>query len=375
MGQRPGALGGAVIPPHALDWYRGRRVLVTGHTGFKGAWLAAWLHRLGAHVVGAALPPEDDRPSLFTAARLDGTIDSRFVDLRDADATAALVRDARPQMVFHLAAQSLVRRSYQQPVATFATNVMGTAHLLEAARAESELEAIVVVTSDKCYENDGRLSGYRESDPLGGHDPYSASKGCTELVAAAYRRSFYSPAGIPLATARAGNVIGGGDWSHDRLLPDLMIAAAADRVTPIRYPGAVRPWQHVLEALRGYLLLGRALVDRGEPIAQAWNFGPTDEASLTVGDLVRRLHDLWPAIRTTTVPDPAGGHEADHLTLDCRRAAQDLGWTPLLDLSETLEWTVQWYRDYYQRPADAPTLVHRALDAYGERIAGSERSR
>lgn len=358
-----------------LEWYRNRRVLVTGHTGFKGAWLCAWLQRLGANVVGGALPPEAGRPSLFEASRLDAHIESHFLDLRDADATAALVRAARPEMVFHLAAQSLVRRSYREPVATFATNVLGTAHLLEAARTSPGLAAIVVVTSDKCYENDGRLDAYREEDPLGGHDPYSASKACTELVASAYRRSFLAPAGIPLATARAGNVIGGGDWSHDRLVPDLMIAAAAGAVTAIRRPDAVRPWQHVLEALRGYLLLGRALAERGEAVASAWNFGPSDEAFLPVQELTRRLGLLWPAIRTRTIPDASGSHEAGRLTLDCRKAVRELAWRPSLGLDTTLEWTVRWYRDFYQAPSNAPALVHLAFDAYADQLAALEPAR
>lgn len=350
-------------------WYRGRRVLVTGHTGFKGSWLVAWLREAGAEVTGFALPPEIDRPALFRDAKLDDGIQSRFGDIRDAAGLAAVVATAAPELVFHLAAQSLVRRSYREPVDTFAINVLGTAHLLEGVRATPSVRAVVVVTSDKCYENDGSGTPLRESAPMGGHDPYSASKGCTELLTAAWRRSFLSSQGVAVATARAGNVFGGGDWAEDRLIPDLAAAAGRGEVATIRHPLAIRPWQYVLEPLHGYLLLGQALVERGNEVAEGWNFGPASSDALTVREIAARLARVWDRVQVRELPDPAAVHEAPTLTLDAGKAARGLGWRPLLSLDEALARTASWYRDAFAAPDDIPALVRRHLTTFNHELS------
>lgn len=321
--------------------YRNRRVLVTGHTGFKGSWLTLWLETLGARVTGVSLAPETT-PNHWNLLALD--IDHHVQDIRDAPALAALVRKARPEIVFHLAAQPLVRRSYRESLATWETNVMGTANLLDACRDCPGLAAIVVVTSDKCYENQEWPWGYRETDRLGGHDPYSASKAATELVAASYRKSFFDQPGAPLlATARAGNVIGGGDWSEDRLIPDLVRAIDHGAPLEVRSPKATRPWQHVLESLSGYLLLGQRLLEGRREFAEAWNFGPESQGNRSVAEILGKLHDHWPALRwhTTAAPQP---HEATLLQLDSAKARQLLSWRPRWSLDQTLAMTAAWYR-------------------------------
>jgi CDP-glucose 4,6-dehydratase len=353
------------------DWYHGRRVFITGHTGFKGAWLAMWLRDAGAEVTGYALSPERDRPSLFALAGVAGAITSVVGDIRDRPSLDAALRSARPELVFHLAAQSLVRRSYAEPVLTFDTNVVGTAQLLDAVRRERSVRAVVVVTSDKCYENRDLERGYLEDDPMGGHDPYSASKGCQELVVAAFRRSFLDAAGIHVATARAGNVVGGGDWSADRLVADLMIAASSDRPAIVRNPDAVRPWQHVLEPLRGYLMLGRALGERGSEFAEGWNFGPDLTEAVPVRDLVEKLKAAWPRLRTQDLPEVDAPHEARVLRLDNRKARQRLGWIPLLTLDEMTALTVEWYRAVDEDASSAHALVLRQLHDYEHRMAGA----
>lgn len=352
-------------------WYAGRRVLVTGHTGFKGAWITAWLRDAGADVTGYALPPEPDRPSLYDLAGVGDGVHSVLGDVRDGAALAAALRAAAPEVVFHLAAQSLVRRSYAEPAETFETNVMGTVRLLDAVRQTPSVRAVVIVTSDKCYENRGLARGYRETDPMGGHDPYSASKGCTELVAAAYRRSFLADRGVAVGSVRAGNVIGGGDWAADRLVPDLMRAAADGRSTPIRNPDAVRPWQFVLEPLRGYLLLGRVLAECGDGFAAGWNFGPRAADAVPVREVVRRMAELWPRIVADLTPDPAAPHEARLLRLDCTRARDALGWEPLLSLDDTVGLTVTWYRAVAEDAAAAPHLLREQLHAYERRVSGA----
>jgi CDP-glucose 4,6-dehydratase len=327
------------------DSYRNRRVLVTGHTGFKGSWLTLWLESLGAQVAGIALPPET-QPSHWHLLSLD--VADHAQDIRDAVALKRLLRAIRPEIVFHLAAQPLVRRSYRDPLATWETNVMGTANLLDACRDVADLKAIVVVTSDKCYENREWLWGYRENDRLGGHDPYSASKAATELVAASYRKSFFLGAQGPLlATARAGNVVGGGDWSEDRLVPDLVRAIGAGESLEIRSPGATRPWQHVLESLSGYLLLGQRLLEGRAEFAEAWNFGPDLQGNRTVSDVLARLQGHWPQVHwhATAAPQP---HEANLLQLDSTKARQKLGWQPHWDLQQTLKMTAIWYREYLE---------------------------
>jgi len=326
-------------------FWRDKRVLLTGHTGFKGAWLALWLRQLGADVTGLAL--EASSESLYRRAGLDDMVASRLVDLRDAAATAATVREARPQIVFHLAAQALVRASYREPIATFATNTMGTAHLLDALRDLDDVCVAVIVTTDKVYRNNEWPYPYREEDALGGHDPYSASKAAAELVAASYRSAFLEAQQTAVATARAGNVIGGGDWSEDRLIPDLVRAATRGTSTPIRYPQATRPWQHVLEPLAGYLLLGQRLLGDPHTPAEAWNFGPDAAGHLSVGDVVGGFARHWPAVRwSTDMTTP--WHEAAVLQLDCRKAHCRLGWRPVWNTDITLERTARWYRRQHE---------------------------
>lgn len=350
-------------------WYRGRRVLVTGHTGFKGSWLVAWLRDAGADVTGFALPPETDCPALFRDARLHEGITSILGDIRDAEQLRFATTVAAPEIVFHLAAQSLVRRSYREPVETFATNVIGTAHLLEAVRATPSVRAVVVVTSDKCYENDGSGAPLSEQAAMGGHDPYSASKGCTELLAAAWRRSFLAERGVAVATARAGNVFGGGDWAEDRLIPDLARAAGQREVALLRQPLAVRPWQYVLEPLHGYLLLGRALVEQGQAFAEGWNFGPSAADALSVREIAARLGRAWDQVRVREATEAAAVHEAATLTLDASKAAMRLGWQPQLTLDQGLARTAEWYRDAFAAPTSVPELVHRHLSQFSSQLS------
>lgn len=342
-------------------FWRGRRVLVTGHTGFKGSWLCQWLLGDGAEVAGFALPPATS-PNLFDALGLARRMRHRTGDIRDADAIRAWIDEVRPEVVLHLAAQPLVRRSYREPVETWGTNVMGSAHLLEAVRSCPSVRACVIVTSDKCYENreDGR--GLREDDAMGGHDPYSASKGATELLVSSWRRSF--PDFPPLASARAGNVIGGGDWNADRLVTDLVGALGADRPLRLRNPDAIRPWQHVLEPLSGYLLLARHLLrNDGRGWAEGWNFGPCADGALTVGELARRLVDAWGEGSIVVERSPGDPHEAGVLRLDCAKSAARLGWRPRWDVAETVRRTAAWYAGF-ARGAAAPDLCQADLDAY-----------
>lgn len=323
--------------------YHGRRVLLTGHTGFKGSWLALWLRKLGAEVTGLALPPEGE-PNHWDLLKL-GMPDHRQ-DMRDADAVRRVVAGAKPEIVFHLAAQSLVRRSYGKPLDTWSSNVMGTANLLDACRDVTGLGCIVVVTSDKCYENKESAQGYRESDRLGGHDPYSASKAATELVASSYRDAFFAQ-GPLLATARAGNVIGGGDWSQDRLIPDIARAHEAGQPLEVRFPKAVRPWQHVLESLHGYLLLGEQLWNGKREFARPWNFGPAPQDMVTVESILQYFAQAWPgfAWHSSAAQQP---HETGMLTLDSTQAQDGLGWHSVWQLEEALQATAGWYDAYYR---------------------------
>jgi CDP-glucose 4,6-dehydratase len=317
-------------------------VLVTGHTGFKGGWLSVWLQSLGAEASGLALPPETN-PSFFQVALVEQGMRSELGDVRDLSAVQQVVERAQPEVIFHLAAQPLVRRSYGAPVETFSTNVMGTVHLLEAARQTPSVRAVVVVTSDKCYENREWVWGYRESDPMGGHDPYSASKGCAELVTASYRKAF-SGSGPLLATVRAGNVIGGGDWSEDRLLPDLVRAAERGEPAVIRNPHSIRPWQHVLEPLRGYLDVAQGLIERGGACAEAWNFGPAPTDARPVQWIARHLATLWGLEFQEKPIGAADPHEANFLRLDWAKAHAALGWAPRWPLETALEKLVAWHR-------------------------------
>lgn len=324
-------------------FWQGRRVFVTGHTGFKGSWLCLWLQAMGAEVHGYALAPATD-PALFEVAGVARGMHSTLGDVRDYAALSAALTAARPEIVLHLAAQPLVPLSYAEPVATFATNAMGTVHLLEACRHVEGIQAVVVVSSDKCYENREWLWGYRETDPMGGHDPYSASKGCTELIVSSYRRSFLGPAGIPLASARAGNVIGGGDWTASRLVPDVLAAFAAGEPVTLRSPGAIRPWQHVLEPLAGYLLLTQRLAESGETFADGWNFGPDDSDARSVAWVVERLAAGWgPDARWEVAATPQV-HEAHTLRLDCSKARSLLGWQPRWPADVAVARSLAWYQ-------------------------------
>lgn len=370
MGERASAVGDPAGVTGALaTCYRDRVVLVTGHTGFKGSWLTTWLKALGARVIGLALAPEGDQSSLFEAVDVAQGMVSTVGDIRDRAALTALFRRHRPEIVFHLAAQALVRRSYDDPVLTYATNVMGTVHLLEAVRESPSVRAVVNVTSDKCYENREWMWGYRENEALGGRDPYSSSKACAELVGAAYRSAFFrDPGGPHLASARAGNVIGGGDWSQDRLVPDIVRALGAGQSIVLRHPEAIRPWQHVLEPLRGYLLLGQRLCTDGAPFAEAWNFGPPDDETVPVRDLVNRLLGAWGETGTHVEERAEGPGEAHALRLDSSKARARLGWRPLLPLDEALVWTVEWYRGYLADGATAGGILRRQLQEYAARM-------
>ena len=345
--------------------WTGRRVLVTGHTGFKGGWLSLWLHQLGAEVTGFALPAPTD-PSFFDQVRLRELIDHVEGDVRDASAVERAIAKCEPEVIFHLAAQPLVRYSYAEPVETYATNVMGTAHVLDACRRAPSVKAVVCVTTDKCYENREWVWPYRESDPLGGHDPYSSSKGAAELVIAGYRRSFFQDSGPAVASVRAGNVIGGGDWAQDRLVPDIIRAMAAGQRPVIRSPGSIRPWQHVLDALAGYLLVAERLVESDRTAASAFNFGPSDDDTRPVAWLVERMLEHWGATGWDR-PDAAQPHEANLLRLDSSKARDQLGWKPVLALDEALTMVVDWHRQTIQG-ADPREVSISQLEAYSDVI-------
>ncbi|HEY3755091.1 MAG TPA: CDP-glucose 4,6-dehydratase [Opitutaceae bacterium] len=333
------------MPPSQFGGvYRGKRILVTGHTGFKGSWLTLWLSEvLGAEVSGISLPP----PEFPNHWKLLGLkIDDRQFDIRNGEQIAKAIAEIRPEIVFHLAAQPLVRASYADPIGTWATNVMGTANVLDACRQCNSVRAIVAVTTDKCYENLEHGEGFKETDRLGGHDPYSASKAGAEMVAASYRSAFFNPPKGPLlATARAGNVIGGGDWSRDRLIPDLVRSVESKQPLLIRSPKATRPWQHVLESLTGYLLLGQKLNEGDASFAEAWNFGPSSDGNRPVQDVLERLKRHWPDLKWDLAPG-IHPHEAGLLHLDSTKARTRLGWHPVWDLDQALATTADWYRTY-----------------------------
>ncbi len=324
-------------------FWKGKRVLLTGHTGFKGSWLSLWLQSIGAQVHGYALKAPT-QPSLFEEAQVCEGMTSTIADVRDRDAVLVAMRSFRPEVVIHMAAQPLVRLSYQRPVETYAINVMGTVHVLDAARQTGSVRAIVNVTTDKCYENKEWVWGYREDEPMGGHDPYSNSKGCSELVTSAYRKSYFNAAGVALASARAGNVIGGGDWATDRLVPDVLRAFERKAPVLIRNPHAIRPWQHVLEPLCGYLTLAQALYEQGQAVAEAWNFGPREEDARTVQWIVENLARHWDQGANWVVDDAHNPHEAHHLKLDIAKAGSRLGWQPQWSLGTSLEKITEWHR-------------------------------
>ena len=369
MGLGEGRLEGMAINP---DFWHGRRVLITGHTGFKGAWLSEWLLALGAKPTGYALGPPT-RPALFDQLRLAGRMSQELGDIRDLDRLRAFAQAADPEIVFHLAAQSLVRYSFTAPVETYAVNVLGTAHVLEVSQSLPHLRGVVVVTTDKCYENREWHWGYRENDTLGGHDPYSSSKACAELVTDGYRRSFFGDHHncARIASARAGNVIGGGDWAADRLIPDVVRAFVAGTPVAIRYPDAVRPWQHVLEPLHGYLMLAEALCgESGYRCAEAWNFGPEDRDAKPVRWLMDKLASLWPDNPGWQSDVNKQPHEAGYLKLDCAKARARLGWRPALGLDEASRLTVDWYQ-VHAKGGDLGAITKRQIDDYTSLINGS----
>ena len=349
MGQREGAVEDVVNP------WQGRRVFLTGHTGFKGGWLAMWLAGRGAKIRGYALAPESE-PNLFTAASVASVLEDVRGDIRDYFKLESSMTEFGPEVVFHLAAQPILRRSYTDPLGTYSTNVMGTAHVLEAVRKTSSVRAVVCITSDKCYQNQEWVWPYREIDTLGGFDPYSSSKACAEIVCSAYRNSFFpmnrlSEHRVALATARAGNVVGGGDWSEDRLIPDLIRGFQAGQPVLIRRPKAVRPWQHVLEPLNGYMLLAEKLLDAPSQVCSSFNFGPNEEDAWPVERIATKLAEMWGGGATWIRDSVPSVHEDHSLTLDTSRARRQLGWQPRLGIEASLEWTLKWYRDC-QRGAD-----------------------
>ena len=337
-----------VISP---SFWRGKRVLITGHTGFKGGWLTLCLQSMGAEVSGYSLPPPT-QPSFYVVTGIEDSIASVRGDVRNLPDLKSMFTQSSPEIVFHLAAQSLVRSSYLDPVETYSTNVMGTVNVLEAVRHCPGVRSVVIVTSDKCYENREWDRGYREGDAMGGYDPYSNSKGCAELVTSAFRNSFFNPDAyanhhVALASGRAGNVIGGGDWAEDRLLPDIIRAIVADQPVKIRNPGAIRPWQHVLEPLSGYLGLAQRLYEEGSRSTGGWNFGPADDDTSPVESIVSRITSLWGDGARWELDSRSHPHEARFLKLDCSKARSELGWQPRIRLETALAWTVDWYRQWH----------------------------
>jgi len=345
-------------------FWQGKRVLVTGHTGFKGSWLSMWLQRLGAHVCGFSLAPPTSA-NMFERAHVgQGLVDLRG-DVRDAAAVRQALESQQPEILFHLAAQPLVRLSYSDPVSTYTTNVLGTVHMLEAARSTRSLRSIVIVTSDKCYENREWQWGYRENDLLGGHDPYSSSKACAEIVTSAYRRSFFSNPAEPvgIATVRAGNVIGGGDWAADRIVPDILRALQKGESIMVRNPSAIRPWQHVLEPLRGYMLVAQRLHEDPASWSEPWNFGPSEADARPVQELVELAISLWGEGSWHVPSDYRALHEARRLKLDCSQALARLGWQTQLNLEAALKLTVEWHRAE-QAGLDMHDFTWRQIDEY-----------
>jgi len=329
-------------------FWTGKRVFVTGHTGFKGSWLSLWLNSLGADVSGYALSPPT-QPSFFKVVGVDDDINSVIGDVRDLENVKKIMKSEKPEIVFHLAAQPLVRYSYENPVDTYATNVMGTVNLLEAIRNVSSVRIVVIITSDKCYENKEWDWGYRENDEMGGDDPYSNSKGCVELVTAAYRKSFFNDkSNVQLASARAGNVIGGGDWAVDRLIPDAVRAFTKKEKVMLRNPNSIRPWQHVLEPLHGYMLLAEKMWSGEKKYSSGWNFGPDYKDMKKVEWVISSMVEQWQEGASWGIDKSSKPHEANILKLDCSKSMSELNWMPLLDIKESLNWTTDWYKNYYK---------------------------
>jgi CDP-glucose 4,6-dehydratase len=335
-----------VMNPLFKGIYSGKKVFLTGHTGFKGSWLLLWLEQLGAEVTGFSLTPNTD-PSHFSL--LSSGSRSVIADIRDAGAIREALSDSKPDIVFHLAAQPLVRRSYTEPIETFQTNVIGTVNLFEAIRRDSSVKALVNITTDKVYRNLESHEAFKETDVLGGHDPYSTSKACVELIHESYGKSFFKERGILAATARAGNVIGGGDWADDRLIPDLVKGAARKTNADIRHPQSVRPWQHVLDPLSGYLLLGQHLLEGNEDLEANWNFGPALDDCLDVASLINLFGKYWPGIGFNDISESKQVHESHILRLDCTKAQQELGWSPTWNIEKAIEKTAGWYAAFYTK--------------------------
>jgi CDP-glucose 4,6-dehydratase len=358
-----GSLEGLEMNP---EFWHNKKVLITGHTGFKGSWLSLWLQSLGAHVIGYALPPPTE-PSLYVLADVRKGMESVQGDVLDLQRLECVVRECRPEVVFHLAAQSLVRSSYADPVGTYATNVLGTAHILQSARYVSSVRSLIVVTTDKCYENRGGLEAYRETDRLGGDDPYSSSKAAAELVTAAFRKSFFktpkSTTGAGVASARAGNVIGGGDWAANRLIPDVMRAALEGRELIIRSPDAVRPWQHVLDPLCGYLTLAEKLYQDPVRFSESWNFGPDESETWSVSAVLQLVSELWGPGISWHFDDGPQPHEAEYLKLNCTKARTQLGWEPRWALKTALEATLAWYKAQQSRQ-DVRSVAQQQIRSY-----------
>lgn len=337
------------------NFWKDRKVFITGHTGFKGAWLSLWLNRLGAEVVGYALEPPTT-PNLFDVCNLSEIIKSIKGDSRNYNFLKNSLAANKPDIVFHMAAQSLVRQSYYDPIETYSTNVMGTVNLLEAIRQTGDIRAVVNVTSDKCYENKEWIWSYRENEPMGGYDPYSSSKGCSELITRAYRQSYFIPDDdhphkVAIASVRAGNVIGGGDWGKDRLIPDCIRSLANNKEILIRNPQAIRPWQNAFDLLRGYLLIAEKLYQYGDRYAQAWNFGPTEDSAIPVNKIVQLMLRHWGggSWKDMSKSESKQLHEARYLKLDCSKARAELGWKPIIDDEESIRWTCEWYKAYYNK--------------------------
>jgi CDP-glucose 4,6-dehydratase len=355
---------GLVINP---SFWKGKRVFVTGHTGFKGGWICLWLKHLGAEVIGYSLEPATV-PSLFEVADVGEGMQSIIGDIRDHAKLSKTILESKPDMVIHMAAQPLVRYSYAQPAETYEVNVMGTVYLLEAVRANPSVKAVVNVTTDKCYENREWVWGYRENEAMGGVDPYSSSKGCAELVTSAYRQSFFEPAGIALASARAGNVIGGGDWAADRLIPDFLRAMDAGKTLNIRSPQAVRPWQHVLEPLSGYLMLAEQLYSNGASFAEGWNFGPSDDDSRTVSWIIKRMAEMRKDINWQCDEAPQL-HEANLLKLDSSKARRQLNWQPVWRLQTALQKTLEWH-EAWRNAEDMQAVSLAQINDYQSTLRG-----
>jgi CDP-glucose 4,6-dehydratase len=359
------------------NFWRGKRVFLTGHTGFKGSWLSLWLQELGVELTGYSLQPPTD-PSLFVAAQVANGMKSVIGDIRDASTLESVLAHARPEIVIHMAAQPLVRYSYDNPVETYSTNIMGLVNVFEAVRKVKGIRAVVNVTSDKCYENREWSWGYREQEAMGGYDPYSSSKGCAELITAAYRRSYfnaerYGDHGVALGSGRAGNVIGGGDWALDRLIPDIMRSISDKKTVEIRNPHAIRPWQHVLEPLSGYLMLAEKLYSKGPEFADGWNFGPLEDDVRTVKWIVEHLTQAWGDGAEWASNGIQGPHEATFLKLDCSKARAYLGWTPVWGLRETLDKITQWHRAHV-RGDDIRSMTLSQINSYQSTTQGRSRS-